>query len=47
MKIKLNIDILQSYANLAIHKNDRFEIEFSTNVVKVKRCWVATTSAGI
>ncbi len=47
MKIKLNIDILQTYANLAIHKNDRFEIEFSTNVVKVKRCWVTTTTAGI
>jgi hypothetical protein len=45
--IKLNVDILQTYAKLQLHENDRFEIEFVTNVVKVKKCWVVTNGLNI
>jgi hypothetical protein len=45
--IKLNVEITQTYAKLELHENDRFEIEFLTNVVKVKRCWVVTNAMNI
>lgn len=43
----MSISITQSYANLALHENNRFEVEFVTNVVRVKRCWVNTIAAGV
>ncbi len=45
--IKLNVEINQNYAKLELHENDRFEIEFVTNVLKVKRCWVVTDGLNI
>lgn len=45
--IKLNVEIVQTYARLELHENDRFEIEFVSNVVKVKKCWVVTNSPNI
>ena len=40
--MKIGVDILQSYPLLKLHENDELLLNFTSNVARIRKCWVST-----